>query len=127
MTSILCFLFQGYSTPVGTLGTQLSGGQKQRVAIARALARNPKILLLDEATSELDVASEELVEKALEKSRIGRTSVTIAHKLASIQHSDMILVVSNGHIAEHGSHEELMSLKGLYYHMYHLQNSHHSV
>ena len=112
---------------MGTLGTQLSGGQKQRVAIARALARNPKILLLDEATSELDVASEELVEKALEKSRIGRTSVTIAHKLASIQHSDMILVVSNGHIAEHGSHEELMSLKGLYYHMYHLQNSHHSV
>lgn len=100
---------------VGARGGKLSGGQKQRVAIARALLRRPKILLLDEATSALDSASEQVVQEALDKARRGRTTFVVAHRLSTIQDSDLILVMCDGTVTEQGTHEQLLAKMGLYW------------
>ncbi|KAM2745612.1 hypothetical protein PS2_021317 [Malus domestica] len=108
-------LQQGYDTTVGERGVQLSGGQKQRVAIARAIMKAPKILLLDEATSALDAESERVVQDALDRVMVDRTTVVIAHRLSTIRSADLIAVVKNGVIAEKGKHETLLNVEdGIY-------------
>ena len=103
---------QKYETLVGDRGIKLSGGQRQRVAIARAILRNPAILILDEATSSLDSESERLIQEALEKLMMGRTSFIIAHRLATVRHVDRIVVIADGRVAESGTHEELNAIEG---------------
>ncbi|CAN0880096.1 ABC transporter B family member 15 [Linum grandiflorum] len=102
-------LEEGYDTQCGDRGVQLSGGQKQRIAIARAIMRNPAILLLDEATSALDTRSEKLVQEAVDQVMVGRTTVVVAHRLSTIQKSNMIVVVDGGKVVEKGTHSSLMS------------------
>ncbi|CAD5311532.1 unnamed protein product [Arabidopsis thaliana] len=103
---------QGYYTVVGERGIQLSGGQKQRVAIARAIVKEPKILLLDEATSALDAESERVVQDALDRVIVNRTTVVVAHRLSTIKNADVIAIVKNGVIAENGTHETLIKIDG---------------
>ena len=116
-------LSQGYDTPVGEKGVRLSGGQRQRVAIARAILRNPRLLLLDEATSALDAQSEAAVQAALENLMRNRTTIVIAHRLATVIRADRILLMEQGEITGSGTHEELMHESPLYRNLADLQFS----
>ena len=112
---------EGYDTFLGERGVRLSGGQRQRIAIARAMLKNPPLLLLDEATSALDAESERMVQAALETAMKDRTTLVIAHRLATIQQADRIIVLDHGQIAEQGTHSELVAKGGLYAHLAELQ------
>ncbi|MCI7611595.1 MAG: lipid A export permease/ATP-binding protein MsbA [Selenomonadaceae bacterium] len=112
---------EGYDTRLGERGLNLSGGQRQRLAIARAILKNPRVLILDEATSALDTESEKIVQDALDKLMVGRTSFVIAHRLSTIFNADQIFVVENGQLREHGTHEELLAAGGLYSNLYNIQ------
>jgi ABC-type multidrug transport system fused ATPase/permease subunit len=112
---------EGYETNIGERGGKLSGGQRQRLGIARALLKDPEILILDEATSALDSQSEKMVQAALEKLMQNRTSIIIAHRLSTVTHADMIVVMDKGRITEVGTHSELMAKNGLYSNLISLQ------
>ncbi len=112
---------KGYDTVIGEFGLRLSGGERQRLSIARALLKDPPILILDEATSSLDSESEKLVQDALERLMMGRTTLVIAHRLSTIHKADRIVVLVDGRIAEEGTHKELLELKTEYHKLYMLQ------
>ena len=113
----------GYNTYVGEKGYSLSGGERQRIAIARALLNDPGLLILDEATASLDTESEYMIQKALARLTNGKTTFAIAHRLSTLKNADRIMVIDRHHIAEIGSHEELMEQKGIYYRLQMAQNS----
>jgi ATP-binding cassette, subfamily B, bacterial MsbA len=115
---------EGYDTVVGERGIKLSGGQRQRVAIARAVLKNPAVLILDEATSSLDNESERLVEAALERLQVGRTTLIIAHRLSTVQRADRLVVLDRGQIVEEGTHAELLRRGGVYARLFQMQWRH---
>ena len=110
-------------TIIGERGVKLSGGQKQRLSIARMFLKNPPILILDEATSALDTATEQVIQESLNSLATGRTTLIIAHRLATIKHATRIIVVDETGIAEEGNHDELMALNGAYRRLYDAQFS----
>lgn len=112
----------GYGTECGERGVQLSGGQKQRIAIARAIIRNPTILLMDEATSALDVQSEQVVQEALDRVMVGRTTIVVAHRLNTIRNLDNIAFVSDGKVLERGSYSQLKNKRGAFFNLANLHN-----
>jgi ATP-binding cassette subfamily B protein len=114
----------GYHSFLGERGVRLSGGQRQRIAIARAILKNPPILLLDEATSALDAESEQLVQQALEQAAAGRTTLVIAHRLATVRQADRIIVLDGGRIVAEGRHEQLLQTSPLYARLAALQFGH---
>ncbi|MGB9181902.1 MAG: ABC transporter ATP-binding protein [Pyrinomonadaceae bacterium] len=114
-------LHEGYKTEVKERGAGLSVGQKQLISFARALAFDPALLILDEATSSIDTETEQLIQQAIERVMLNRTSIVVAHRLSTIQRADRIIVLHHGEIREQGSHQELLSLRGLYWRLYKLQ------
>lgn len=111
----------GYETPVGEMGSKISGGQRQRLAIARALLKDSPVLILDEATSNLDVETEREVNAAIRELQSGRTTLTIAHRLSTVQNADRILVLEQGRVVEQGRHAQLLAKGGVYARIFELQ------
>jgi ATP-binding cassette subfamily B protein len=109
----------GFDTVVGERGYRMSGGEKQRLSIARMLLKDPAVVILDEATSHLDSENEALVQEALAEALAGRTAIVIAHRLSTITQADQILVIDDGRLVDHGTHDELLATDGLYADLYH--------
>jgi ATP-binding cassette, subfamily B, multidrug efflux pump len=112
---------QGYDTPVGERGATLSGGQKQRIAIARALLLNPRLLILDDSTSSVDLLTESLIQKALDRLMKGRTSFVIAQRITTVLNADLILVLERGRVVASGKHDDLMENSPIYAEIYNSQ------
>ncbi len=113
---------EGYDALIGERGVKLSGGQRQRIAIARALLKNAPILILDEATASLDSETESLIQSSLDDIMSDKTVLVVAHRLSTIAHLDRIVVLDKGHIAEDGTHHQLLERKGLYYRLWQHQS-----